>query len=78
MSVFSSLEWLRAAFAVGGVRSDRRQISREAHGGSLSIESCLGLGTAVTVVLPPSRCVPKADAPVAAHEIPYLRLVARE
>lgn len=50
----------------------------EAHGGNLSIESRLGMGTAVTIVLPPSRCVQKPDEVQTPREMPYLRLVGRE
>jgi signal transduction histidine kinase len=56
----------------------------EAHGGSLSIESRLGIGTAVTFSLPGSRCVPleEADQQPSAPEhepdaTPFLRLIGR-
>ena len=49
-----------------------------AHGGSLSMESRLGIGTSVTFVLPPERCVPAGTQQSVVLPRPHLRLVSND
>ena len=57
-------EIMGTAFLVLGLGLPLTRSLTELHGGSLTVESAMGVGTRVTVRLPPARVIGAAAAPL--------------